>query len=42
VKYPDLPFAMKPIPRREELLVPKPLENLSVMTTLILMMTKDS
>jgi len=29
VKYPDFPFAVRFVPHSEELLVPKPLENLT-------------
>jgi hypothetical protein len=37
MKYPDLPTAMRPVTHREAVPVPKPLENLTlVMTTLIL------
>ena len=37
VKYPDWPSAIWPVPHSEEVHVPKPLEKLSAMTTLILM-----
>jgi hypothetical protein len=31
LKYPDLPFAMRPVPHSEEFHVPKPPENLILM-----------
>jgi hypothetical protein len=42
VKYPDFPFAMRPLLHSKELPVPKPPKNISAMTTLRLMMITDS
>jgi hypothetical protein len=42
VKYPDLPFAMRPLPHIEELPGPKPPENILAMITLTVIKITES